>query len=447
MVSNPVSFAGSLTINLSGTTLSGAIWTAILCTLALIFKIKASDDKQILTNSTTKVGKSTKEPTKSNKSQEITNWQQKLNAAVQDINHEESIKRWSGWREFRIVDKQVECDDKSICSFYLAPFDNQTLPRFFPGQFLTFKLPNIPDQNKAVTRCYSLSDSFSNDHYRVSIKRQPSPKGQADIPPGVSSNFFHDKLNIGDIVQVKAPAGHFYLQEHNAKGVVLIAGGVGVTPITSMAKHLAKANSQRPIHIFYGAANAKQLALLPELQDAVNQLTNANITVCLSRQDDASITVSDLYKGRVSVQLFKQRLPSSNFEYYLCGPPPFMETIVSDLYDWGVPEKDVYFEAFGPASVKKKTNAISSESFKVQYHDTGRELDWDGSADSLLELTENNDIDIASGCRMGNCGACMTKIIDGTVMYPNGNPGCEDLDAGSCLPCVAVPSSNITLEA
>ena len=103
---------------------------------------------------------------------------------------------WAGFREFWVQRREVEDGNRSICSFYLVPIDGQPLPSFRPGQFLTFRLP-IEDpathQPKTVVRCYSLSDRPQPDYYRISIKRVPAPADQPEVPPGVSSNFFHDQ--------------------------------------------------------------------------------------------------------------------------------------------------------------------------------------------------------------------------------------------------------------
>jgi uncharacterized protein len=116
------------------------------------------------------------------------------------IERERSEASWNGFRKFRIVGKK--CESADICSFYLAPHDGKPLPTFQPGQYLTFQV-RLPNQAKPIIRRYSLSDRPGvPDRYRVSIKR---------VPSGLASNRFHDHLKVGDIVDVKAPAGQFCL--------------------------------------------------------------------------------------------------------------------------------------------------------------------------------------------------------------------------------------------
>lgn len=129
---------------------------------------------------------------------------------------------WSGWRSFRVEARQIEDAAQSVCSYYLRPEDGLPLPAYLPGQFLTFKLTLASGDE--IVRCYSLSDAPSTDRYRVSIKR---------VPGGRSSNHFHDYVQPGSLLQVRAPAGHFHIDRSLAP-VVLIAGGIGITPLLAM---------------------------------------------------------------------------------------------------------------------------------------------------------------------------------------------------------------------
>jgi len=108
---------------------------------------------------------------------------------------------WNGYRKFLVSKKVVECTD--VCSFYLTPHDKKPLSEFLPGQYLTFRL-NIPGKGNPVIRCYSISDSPHHDAYRVTIKRIP-PR-EAGAPPGIVSSFFHEQIQEGEIVDVRAPS-------------------------------------------------------------------------------------------------------------------------------------------------------------------------------------------------------------------------------------------------
>ncbi len=356
---------------------------------------------------------------------------------------------WSGFRKFRISKKQQE--GGGICSFYLVPHDGKPMPGFAPGQYLTFRI-RAHGSDKPTIRCYSLSDSSQkvSDHYRVSIKKIPPPRDQPDLPSGLSSSFFHDQLGVGDIVDARAPSGNFVMDISENTPVVLIGGGVGITPVLCMLNTLCDSRSKREIWFFYGVRNRSEHIMAEHLKRIEMEYENVHIQVCYSQPESGKDEPGpDYHHGEmVSVDLFKRVLPSNNFEFYICGPPPMMEALVSGLGEWGVPEKDIHFEAFGPASVKKPVldQSSATESLhKVNFAKSGKVLEWKQGEGTLLELAEARGIHIDSGCRAGSCGTCMTAIKAGEVSYLD-QPSAS-LESGSCLPCIAVPRTAVTIDA
>lgn len=359
---------------------------------------------------------------------------------------------WNGYRKFEIARRVVENRQGDIVSFYLVPHDKKALPQFRPGQYLTFRL-RIPGQEREVIRCYSLSDRWHENYYRISIKRMLPPPAQPDAPPGLSSNYFHDRLQAGAIVDVKAPSGKFYLNEDSEAGVVLIAGGVGITPMLSMLNTLCHQRSTRDIWFFYGVRNGRELAMRKHLKALDQRFDNLHMHWCFSDPLEEEEQGKDYHHAeRVSVDLFRRLLPSNNFEFYMCGPPPMMSSIAEGLEAWGVPDKDVYFEAFGPASVKKKKADIPAQSTQVdgalpqvEFSRSGKTIPWDGKSESLLELAEANGIELPFGCRAGNCGTCQVAVRSGEVSYISEHD--VDIEQGSCLACIAQPVGNLVLDA
>lgn len=352
---------------------------------------------------------------------------------------------WQGWRKFVIKRKVAETGD--ISSFYLEPHDGRSLPAFIPGQYLTFNL-RVPDQAKPVTRCYSLSQSpEQKDSYRVSIKRLGPPPKQPELPPGVGSGHFHGYLKQGDIVDVKAPSGHFYLDIEHQDPVVLIGGGIGLTPVLSMLNYIAETGSQREAWFFYGLNNSTEHVMPGHLREIAQHFPNIRLVVCYSRPLDEDILGTNYdIPGHVSVELFKKLLPSNNYHYYLCGPPPMMDSITEGLKEWGVPDSSVHFEAFGPATVKKVVpQQADSTGHEIAFVRSRKKLKWDGSCGSLLEFAEKNDIAMDSGCRAGNCGTCLTAIKSGEIEHIS--PTGMEVEKGSCLACIAVPKSAIEIDA
>ena len=366
-----------------------------------------------------------------------------------EVERNKTVATWSGFRKFRIRDKVQDGGD--ICSFYLVPHDGKALPPFAPGQYLTFNL-RLPDRDKPLVRCYSLSDSpFQTDYYRVSIKRQGPPPREPEAPPGLGSYFFHDALNIGDIVDVKAPSGNFFLDLSKHNPVVLIGGGVGLTPMLSMLNAICESGSQRETWLFYGVRNGDEHIVQEHLEALEAEHEHVHVQICYSDPKDDEVEGRDFDHGcRISVELFKRILPSNNFEFYICGPPPMMDSLTSDLREWDVPDRDVNFEAFGPASVKKTATAtVSAETSSVgqvvTFARSNKKVTWVGSHGSLLELAEDSGIALDSGCRAGSCGSCITAVKTGEVSYME-EPGTLPED-GSCLTCIAVPKTDLALDA
>jgi len=365
---------------------------------------------------------------------------------------ERSELSWNGFRKFEVQRKQFEAKD--VCSFYLQPHDRKPLPPFEPGQFLTFQL-GLPDQAKPLIRCYSLSDSPNHpEYYRVTIKRVPPPRDKPDIPPGLSSNFFHDLIQEGDILDVKAPSGHFFLDTAKQTPVVLIGGGVGLTPVLSMLNWIAESGSKRETHFFYGVTNGTDHAMKDHLKQMNVENENLHLHVCYSKPQDGDVHGDDYqHEGRSSVELLKEVLPNNSFDFYLCGPPPMMTSIVEGLEEWGVPESRINFEAFGPASVKRAKQEVAQaaeaehagEPISVTFSRSGKSIAWKPDAGSILEFAEEQGIMIDSGCRAGNCGTCITAIKEGDVTYVN-EPGSPP-EAGSCLACISIPTGNLVIDA
>ena len=369
---------------------------------------------------------------------------ERLEHAAMTRNAEQNIldHGWSGLRKFKIARKVPEGGD--ICSFYFVPHDGKPIPPFQPGQYLTFSL-RVPGEPRPLVRCYSLSDSpLQSDYYRISVKKV--------LPSGRCSGHLHDNLAEGDIVDVKAPAGAFYLDTTKQNPVVLIGGGVGITPVLSMLNTIVESGSKREVWFFYGVQDSAGHIMAEQLRLIDSEHENIRMHICYSNPLATDAKGTDYDHGeRISVDLFRRLLPSNNFDYYMCGPPPMMSSIVEDLKAWGVPDAQIHLEAFGPASVKaqkksepEQTVAATNNEFKVTFARSGKTALWTSAAGSLLDLAEENGVNVDFGCRAGSCGTCVTALKSGEVSYldePSSKP-----DAGTCLACVAEPISPLVLD-
>ena len=359
---------------------------------------------------------------------------------------------WNGYRKFTVSKKVEECAD--TYSFYLTPHNGRPLPPFKPGQYLTFEL-HPPNAGKPLVRCYSLSDgALSDGHYRVTIKRALPPTNEPGIPPGIVSSYFSDHVKEGDILNVKAPSGRFYLDIETDRPVVLISGGIGITPMLAIARQLTHIKDKREIYFFFGCRNSADHMFRDEVIALQKSNPNMRLHICYSRPLDKDVLGETYHhEGRVTNDLMKEILPSSNYEYYLCGPGPFMDTLVNGLYEWGVPKKDVKFEAFGPATVKSgpqepkpQSETANQATIPIEFARSGKTVLWDSSMENLLEFAEKNGITtIEGGCRAGSCGSCLVAIKQGNVEYVL-EPGAAP-EEGTCLSCICRPAGKMVIDA
>ncbi len=358
---------------------------------------------------------------------------------------------WNGIRKFAVAKKANECDD--VNAFYLKPHDGRPLPQFKPGQYLTFQL-DLPGRDKPLIRCYSLSDcnDGKKDFYRVTIKKEKSPPDKPDVPPGAGSSFFTDVVKEGDILNVKAPTGHFFLDMAKSNPIVLLAGGVGITPMLCMANAIAASGSKREAYFFFGVRNVREHIHKAELEKLAAENDNIHLHIAYSKPNEKDVKGKDYHhEGRVGIELLKEVLPSNNFEYYLCGSGAFMKSLTDGLEAWGVPDNVVHFEAFGPATVKKKTAAptpsetVHLAKINVTFARSNKTVRWEPAAENILEFAKAQGVKIDSGCCAGSCGSCVVAIKSGNVDYlkkPDATP-----EAGSCFTCVCRPKNDLVLDA
>jgi ferredoxin-NADP reductase len=364
---------------------------------------------------------------------------------------------WDGFREFMVKRRVIEDDARSVCSYYLAPVDGQPLPVFKPGQFLTFRLQledPVRHESRNVVRCYSLSDRPNPDYYRVSIKRASPPAEHPDVPAGLSSSFFHDRVQEGTRLMVKAPSGHFHLMMDEPLPIVLVGGGIGITPMLSILNTVMFSGTSREVWLYYGVRNGAEHVMKEHLKSLRKAHPNFHLHVCYSSPTEGDVEGIDYHhRGWIDLQLLRSTLKLMRYQFYVCGPRQMMETLVPGLSEWGVATDDIHYESFGPASLIKHENSTrqvttketAAQVFTITFSKSGKSVPWDPSADSLLEFAEANGIEVESGCRAGSCGSCQTGLAAGEVDYHQ-EPDAE-VDSGHCLLCITTPRSDLTLVA
>ncbi|WP_243291879.1 NO-inducible flavohemoprotein [Bacillus sp. FJAT-47783] len=251
---------------------------------------------------------------------------------VEEEMYQEVENEEGGWRYFKpfiVADKVKESD--VITSFYLKPKDQEPLPSYLPGQYITIRV-SIDGEEYLLNRQYSLSDAPGHDYYRISVKREADSD-----PKGKVSNWLHDKVNVGDEVELSPPAGDFILDVTQETPVVLISGGVGVTPMISMLRTITKEHATRPVTFIHSAKNEAVHAFQNEVKEAMETLQNGKSFISYADRD-----------GFITKEILSQFV-MADADYYICGPVPFMNAMIHSLQDLNVDVDRIHYEFFGPA--------------------------------------------------------------------------------------------------
>ena len=249
--------------------------------------------------------------------------------------------RWSGLRDFAV--ENVVDESSIIRSFTLVPVDGGKVLRHKPGQYLGFALdlPGIA----SLRRNYSISCGPNDRAYRITVKREAAQ----GVPAGLASNWLHDHAPPGTVPRAAVPAGDFFLDTEADGPVVLVSGGVGQTPMVSMLEAVAATQSQRPAWWVHGALNGGVHAMRNHVRDLAARSPSVQATTFYSKplDSDAPGGTFDI-KGRISTRWLSQNTPIDSATYYLCGPQPFLRSLVGGLLTEGVPSNRVRYEFFAP---------------------------------------------------------------------------------------------------
>ncbi|MCB5364204.1 NO-inducible flavohemoprotein [Pusillimonas sp. CC-YST705] len=249
---------------------------------------------------------------------------------------------WSGWRAFRIDEKVQESAE--ITSFYLAPCDGGEVPAYQPGQYVSVRI-YVPQLDLMQPRQYTASDRPGHGRLRISVKREA---GGGDAPAGQVSNLLHDQYKVGDVLDVAPPVGDFHLSAESGRPVVLLSGGVGLTPMISMLNHLIEKNDERQIRFIHGCRNGQVHAMKDHVNGIATTHPNVRKAVFYEHIGPQDKVGQDYdYEGRVDLEAIREQAILPEADYFLCGPMPFMQAQYHSLKALGVPVERIHAEVFG----------------------------------------------------------------------------------------------------
>jgi glycine betaine catabolism B len=408
-----------------------------------------------------------------------------------------SLETWTqGTKQVKCVQIINETADVKTFTFVCQPpvkFNYQ------PGQFVTL---NLDINGKSVKRSYSISSTPSRPHsLEITVKRVPADEPGA--PPGLVSNWLHDNLKVGSQIEINAPMGKFTNFANPTAKVLFISAGSGITPMMSMSRWICDTVSNVDMVFLHSARSPEDIIFRQELEMMSTRYPNFKLAITVTRPTPGQPWYG--YTGRINETILPA-IASDYLQrtVYVCGPNPFMEATKSLLQKLNFPMENYYEESFGGKKPKKKpiptvptdpktailpppvaeipapilqppvaeipapdyeTNpdfeastiaptsivnsipvsapapASPSSSPVIVLAKSGQEIACDGE-EPILDVAEAEGADLPFGCRMGACGACKVKKLEGEVIYED-DVNCEE---GFILTCVAKPLGRVAIE-
>ncbi|MBA1245557.1 PDR/VanB family oxidoreductase [Pseudomonas japonica] len=300
---------------------------------------------------------------------------------------------------FSLKVEKIENLTQRIRRLVLISPDNASLPRFTPGAHLELHIPGERKQKRA----YSIVNFSASDHYEIAVQLNDQSTG--------GSKWVHSLVE-GQEVEVEIPKNHFPLVA-DAEHYLLIAGGIGITPILSMARALVE--SHRDFTLHYAGREASNMAYLTEVQ-------------CLDNSQ-CWISGGDVEKRFPAATVLANPIPNKHL--YICGPTAMITSVIQIARDLGWPEEQLHYELFAGTLEEE-----GDQAFEVELRASGMTLAVN-PGQNLLDVMIEAGLDPMFDCRRGDCGVCVTQIIDGEADHRDICLSDRERASGSFCTCVS----------
>ncbi len=277
----------------------------------------------------------------------------------------------------RVAHKRDEAD--GICSLELLPVSGVVLPGFTAGAHIDVHL------GSGLLRQYSLCNPPSDtQRYVIAVLRDPASRG--------GSEAVHARVKEGDVLEISAPKNHFPLAT-DAKQHLLLAGGIGVTPLMSMAEQLSADGAHFVLHYF--ARSASKAAFAQRF--AASSFASCVQTHWDDTPEEPALSLSALIGA-----------PQAGQHLYVCGPKGFMDVVLATARAQSWPEDQLHFEFFGAQVVHDASDAA----FTVKIASSGQEIQV-GANQTVIEVLHQAGVDVPIACEQGVCGTCLVRVLSG----------------------------------
>lgn len=349
---------------------------------------------------------------------------------------------WPGFRRLRVA--KLVAESSTVTSVYLTPENGDTLPRPTAGQYITLRMTGAGEP--APVRSYSLSSPPDATTYRISVKCEPD---------GVVSGYVHSTLRAGAVLDVAAPRGEFVLTD-DAKPVLLVSAGIGVTPVLAMLYQLAAPSTTRDVWWIHTARDETQHAFAGAAHQLLQSLPHAHERIFYTSPEAEPPTTGGVIRGRPTLKAMAGLGLPTDALAYICGPTPFMTAMHDALIELGIAPERLHTELFGalPAINPGVTDTRRPPPHQppgpegtgpeITFVRSGLTVPWADRHRSLLELADACDVPTRYACRTGVCHTCVTPILSGDIRYaptPLEMPG-----PGQALICCARPDNDLVLD-
>ncbi|MGW4650712.1 molybdopterin-dependent oxidoreductase [Kitasatospora sp. NPDC004289] len=339
---------------------------------------------------------------------------------------------WAGTRPFTVG--ALEREGADVLTLRLTPTDGGPLPDFRPGQHLT-----VAAEEPGTARSYSLTGAAVDPGrraYRLAVRLQPG---------GAFSTFVHWRLRVGDELRVGSPSGVFCVPTDTDAPVVLLAGGIGITPFLSHLETLAARGGTVPeVVLHHGVAHGGDHPFRERLRELELLIPQLRVVTYYARpRPGQDLRGRDHDReGFPSADDIEPGLLARRARFYLCGPEPMLRALTAGLRERGVPAFEVFSERFRAA--RREVELPEDARFTVTFARSGRNAEWTARSGSLLDLGERAGVAMASGCRAGQCESCACTVLEGRVGHLVETS--EELPEGTALTCQAVPCGDVVLD-
>jgi anaerobic selenocysteine-containing dehydrogenase/ferredoxin-NADP reductase len=346
---------------------------------------------------------------------------------------------WKGYRQFQVSETTTEADGVRGVTF--EPQDERELPDYLPGQHIEIKAAI----DGVVARAYSLTGAaraIKRKQYSIAVRREEGRDPNGKTIEGTMSSYISRQLKVGDLMELTVPSGKYVLPEASQQPIVLMAGGIGITPFISLLESLPD-GCPMEISLFYSNRNSQTHAFRSRMAFHTARLPGLTVSNHYTSPLASDILGRDFDSGdRITATVVSEDLIARRVRVYMCGPSGMMKAFAEGLVARGVPHFDIFRELFtapiGPLADDGKTYTVTfSRSHRTP-------IVWTSTKGPILNFAEGEGLSLPSGCRVGQCESCAVHIVSGCVRYLN---EVESDDPSACLTCSAVPASNLILDA